>query len=434
MNSGIPKMFHRVCGKEMISLVVDAAAQPGSARTIIVVSSESQAIKDILGEKASYVTQAEQNGSGNALLQAKGMIEDVETVVALNADVPLLRAETLASMLRLHREREACVTLLTACVDSPGDLGRVVRDSSGRVVEIVEYRDADEETRAITEVNGGVYCFRASWLWPNLAALAPSSNGEYYLTDVISAATEQGMVVESVMPESSQEILGVNTRVDLARAEAALRQAVRRTWMLSGVTMPDPASVYIDLDVELGQDTIVLPNTHISGRTRIGPRCIIGPNSMIDGSEIGEGCEILASVVEGATLDEAVHVGPFSHIRPGSQLESGVHIGNFAEVKKSRLGRGARSGHFSYLGDAEIGAHVNIGAGTVTCNYDGVRKHRTLIEDDAFIGSDSMLVAPVTIGARSTTGAGAVVTRDVPADSMAVGIPARLRPKRKGRS
>jgi bifunctional UDP-N-acetylglucosamine pyrophosphorylase/glucosamine-1-phosphate N-acetyltransferase len=236
------------------------------------------------------------------------------------------------------------------------------------------------------------------------------------------------------MPESSQEILGVNTRVDLARAEAALRQAVRRTWMLSGVTMPDPASVYIDLDVELGQDTIVLPNTHISGRTRIGPRCIIGPNSMIDGSEIGEGCEILASVVEGATLDEAVHVGPFSHIRPGSQLESGVHIGNFAEVKKSRLGRGARSGHFSYLGDAEIGAHVNIGAGTVTCNYDGVRKHRTLIEDDAFIGSDSMLVAPVTIGARSTTGAGAVVTRDVPADSMAVGIPARLRPKRKGRS
>jgi bifunctional UDP-N-acetylglucosamine pyrophosphorylase/glucosamine-1-phosphate N-acetyltransferase len=320
---------------------------------------------------------------------------------------------------------------LTSTLAKPDGFGRVLRSSSGSITGIIEESEADESMLAITEVNCGVYCFRATWLWENLASLPPSPRGEIFLTDLIARAVQQGLPVESVLSHDADETIGINNRVQLAEAEAVLRQRIRARWMLNGVTMSDPASVYIGASAELGEDTTVLPNTHIIGRSRIGANCEIGPNSIIEDSTIGNSCKIIASFIEGSTLGEGVDVGPFSHIRPGTHLESDVHIGNFAEVKNSHLGPGTKSGHFSYIGDAKLGANVNIGAGTVTCNFDGDGKNQTTIGDDAFIGSDTMLVAPVEIGARASTGAGSVVTRDVPPDMVAIGMPARTLPKKK---
>ena len=434
MRSRTPKVLHPVCGEAMIGLVLDAASATGFESTVVVVGSDSQEIRETLGDDVGYAVQHEPLGTGHALLQARPLLQGVDTVAVIHGDVPLIRPETLRSMLRLHAEREACITLLTARVASADDLGRIVRDGDGSITAIVEDSEADDETRAIAEVNGGAYCFSTAWLWSSLESLAPSPQGELYLTDLISAAVRQGMTVASFETKDLDEVLGINTRVHLSMAEAALRRRIRERWMLSGVTMPDPVSVYIDAGAELGQDTVVLPNTHVRGASTIGRECEIGPNTIVDSSRVGDRCRVVASVIEGATVEDDVTVGPFGHLRPGSFLETGVHIGNFAEVTRSRLGRGSRSGHFSYIGDAEVGTNVNVGAGTVTCNYDGTAKHATRIEDDALIGSSSMLVAPVTVGARAATGAGAVVTRDVPPDQMAVGVPARSRPKKTRRS
>lgn len=426
MKSRVPKVLHRICGKEMVNLVVGTARQAGFSTVVVVVPPQAEAIRQAVGEGVRFAQQAEALGSGHALLQAREALHGVDTIAVLSGDVPLVRPETLSRLTRLHLEREACITLLTSRLTRPDGLGRVVRDSAGRIIAIVEESEADETTRAIAEINAGVYCFRTSWLWQNLGGLSPSAKGEIYLTDLVALAARQGVPVESIESADPHETLGVNNRVQLAEAEAVLRQRIREHWMLQGVTMPDPSSVYIDADVVLGQDTLVLPNTHIRGRTRIGDNCEIGPNSVIEDCVIASGCKVIASFMEGGRLDEGVDVGPFSHIRPGSHLERGVHIGNFAEVKNSRLGPESKSGHFSYIGDSDVGANVNIGAGTITCNYDGVRKNKTVIGDDAFIGSDTMLVAPVTIGPRSATGAGSVVTKDVPPDSLAVGVPARV--------
>lgn len=432
MKSRTPKVLHRICGREMLSLVVGAAREAGLEHTVVVVPRDSKAIRDALGDRVSYAEQSEPLGSGHALLQAQAAVGDAYGVVVLSGDVPLIRPDTLKEMLRRHRARRACVTLLTSTLTAPDGLGRVVRSPSGEVAAIVEESDADEATLGIREVNGGTYCFDAAWLWENLPGLTPSRKGEIYLTDLIALAVQQGMTVEPVQSKYAYETLGVNNRIQLAEAEGVLRQRIRERWMLSGVTMPDPSSVYIDDTAELGEDTLVLPNTYIRGSTRIGRDCEIGPGSIIADSAIGDGCKVVASVIEGSTLEDGVDIGPFSHLRPGCYLEKGVHVGNYVEIKNSRLKSGTKSGHFSYIGDAELGANVNIGAGTITCNYDGEKKNRTVIGDDAFIGSDTMLVAPVTVGERAATGAGAVVTRDVPPDTLAVGVPARILPKRSG--
>ena len=427
MKSRLPKVLHQVCGRAMVALVVDAAREAKIDSTMVVVSTDSQAIRDTLGDAVSYVEQAKPLGTGHALLQTRDSLRGVDNVAVLHGDVPLIRPETLTSMMDLHRRSGASITLLTSVFPSPDGLGRVLRGASGRVTGIVEESEADDATRSINEVNSGIYCFRSAWLWPNLDALEPAPGGEVYLPDLVQMASKQGELIADVQAGHPQEVLGVNTRIQLAEAEAAMRQAIRDRWMLSGVSMSEPASVYIDLDVEIGMDTVVHPNTHISGATSIGAGCQIGPNSIVRDSRIGAGGKVVSSVVEGSTLEDGVEVGPFSHVRPGCHLESGVRIGSFGEVSRSRLGRGTVSAHFSYIGDADVGANVNIGAGTVTCNFDGVNKNRTRIEDEAFIGSDSMLVAPVTVGARSRTGAGSVVTNDVPPDSLVVGVPARVR-------
>ena len=418
MKSAMPKVLHPVCGKPMVALVAEAAAGSDVGATVVVVPPESEAIRSTLGGSVAYVEQSGPLDGGRALLRARDNLQRVDNVAVLYGNVPLITAETLTAMAEVHERSGAAVTLLTAAARPPDGLPRVVRDSSGRVTHTVE----DDGDRGTHEVDAGIYWFRSEWLWRNLDSVGRSPGG-----DLLRAASEQGEVVADVATDSPGEAIGVNTRVQLAEAEEAMRRAVREKWMLAGVTMREPSSVYVDAGVRIGQDTVIHPNTHLCGATVVGPDCEIGPDSTIRDATLGAGCRIVSSVVTGATLENGVEVGPFSHIRPGSHLESGVRIGSFGEVSRSRLGRGARSAHFSYIGDTEIGANVNIGAGTVICNFDGVEKHRTQIEEGAFIGSGSMLVAPVTIGARARTGAGAVVTRDVPPDSLAVGIPARVR-------
>ena len=381
-----------------------------------------------------YAEQDKPLGTGHALLQAQALLSRVDNVLVTYGDVPLVRSETLGQMMALHQERNASLTLLTSTERSPDGLGRVLRDDSGSIIAVIEEREAETPILDITEVNSGIYCFRSQWLLNHLPQLSSSSSGEIYLTDLVSIAAKDGVTIENVVSKDAWEILGVNDRVQLAQAEEVMRQRIRERWMLEGVTLPEPGSVYLDATVELGQDTVVHPNTHISGKTKIGRACIIGPNTLIYDSVVGEGCRILGSVVEGSILEEDVEVGPFSHIRSGSHIERDVHIGNYAEIKMSRLGRGTKMGHFSYIGDATLGTNVNVGAGTVTCNFDGQRKHQTIIGDDVFIGSNSMLVAPLCIGEGSATGAGSVVTQDVPPNSLAVGVPTRISPRQKERT
>ena len=426
MRSGLPKPLHRVCGKEMVALVADAARAAGMDRQVLVVPPDAAAVRDLLGGHATYVEQPEPLGTGHALLQARDSLNGVDEITVMTADAPLVRPESLESVGDEHRKSNASITLLTAMMDDPGDLGRVIRNGHG-VSAIVEHGAADSETLSIREVNSGVYRMRTSWLWPALASLVPSENGEVLLTDLVASAVQSGDRVASVVVGEASEVMGVNDRVQLAEAEAVMRRRLRKLWMLRGVGMPHPESVYIDVGVEIGSDTVIMPNTHVTGRTGIGSGCIIGPNSVVTDSTIGDYCTVQSSMVAGAELEDHVEVGPFSNIRPGSRVETDARVGTSVEVKGSRIGRGARVHHFSYIGDAELGAQVNVGAGTVTCNFDGKDKHATRIGDGAFIGSGTMLVAPVDIGPNARTGAGAVVTRDVPEGTLVVGVPARVR-------
>lgn len=425
MKSRIPKVLHRVCGQEMVALAVKRARQVGDPDVVVVIPPDSEGIRTLLADSVHYVVQDQARGSGHALLAAKDVASQYEQITVLYADVPLLRSETVEALKRTHMHQNAAVTVLTFKPEEIRGLGRVVRDDDGNMVRIVEEAEVDNATKAADEANTGVYCFNGTWLWENLEAVKPSSNGEFYLTDLIGIASDQGEVVADLLLEDPTEALGVNDRTQLARAEAILRHRICEKWMLAGVTITDPLTTYIDLEAKIGQDTIILPNTHIQGDSVIGENCEIGPNSMIYNGVVGEGCLITSSVVRDAKLSDRVSVGPYSHVRPGSVLSSKVRLGNYAEVKNSRIGSFTRIGHFSYLGDADVGSNVNIGAGTITCNFDGENKHETEIGDGALIGSGTMLVAPVTVGAGAKTGAGSVVTKNVSPNTLVIGSPAR---------
>lgn len=426
MKSAIPKVLHPIAGRTMLSWVIKACRQAADEIVTIVVGSEMATHQHDQQGGFKFVEQSERLGTGHALHQAEAALKSrCDQVLVVNADMPLLRGETLVRLVEEHARSGAVLTLLAVNSHDPRGFGRLVRDKEGNISHIVEEAHASPAELQIQELNAGAYCFEASWLWRALPRLELSPKGEYYLTDLVKLAAGEGLRVGHVSAQDEAEKIGVNTRIHLAEAEAAMRERINQEWMGRGVTLQDPATTYIGPQVQIGRDSLILPNTHLEGETVIGENCRIGPNSIIRDSRIGDGCEVEASVVEGAQLAEGVDVGPFSHLREGAILETGVHVGNFGEIKNSHLGPGVKVGHFSYLGDATIGADVNIGAGTVTCNFDGEKKNPTTIDEDAFIGSDTMLVAPVRIGSRARTGAGSVVTKDVPADSVAVGVPAR---------
>ena len=433
MKSRTPKPLHRIAGREMLSWVRHAVSETRVGSTVTVVGPEFPVDCGDSSNGARQVVQRERLGTGHALLQTEALLAGrADHVLVLNGDMPLISSDTLNLMMDRHVGAEAALTLLSCEVEEPGHMGRVLRGGRGEITEIVEWRDAGPESLASNEVCCGAYCFRSEWLWPALRALQPASNGEFYITGLVETACRNGWPVEGVAPTNSYEALGVNDRADLARVTAVVFERTRQHLMADGVTLIDPPSTFVDAAVQVGMDTILQSGVIVQGTTRIGVGCDIGPNAVIKDSVIGDECRIQGSVIEGSSLADRVQVGPYCHLRPGTRLEEDVHIGNYVEVKETAVGRGTKVGHFSYLGDAEIGAGVNIGAGTVTCNYDGSAKHRTVIGDGAFIGSDSMLVAPINIGARAVTGAGSVVTKDLPEGALAFGVPAREKPRIEG--
>jgi bifunctional UDP-N-acetylglucosamine pyrophosphorylase/glucosamine-1-phosphate N-acetyltransferase len=426
MRSSLPKVLHPLAGRSMVRHVLEAARAAGFERRHVVVSPASaDAVRAVLGAAVSYVVQPEPRGTGDAAACAREAAGECDHVLVLNGDVPLITGETLARLARAHDAQSNDLTFLTAQADDAEEYGRVQRDADGRVLGVVEAPERGEASEGPAEINAGQYCFRAAWLWPRLETLPRSANGEYYLTSLISSAVDEGAAVQAELADAD-EVRGINDREQLAQVEALLRRRINRDHMLAGVTITDPATTYIDADVTIGQDTVVEPNTHLRGATSIGTACQVGPNSSLRDANVGDRCRIVSSTVEEATLDDGVTMGPYSRLRPGAHLCAGVEMGNFAEVKNARLGRGVKMHHFSYIGDAEVGDGTNIGAGTVTCNFDGLVKHRTVIGKGVFIGSDSMLVAPLSIGDGARTGAGSVVTKDVPAGALAVGAPARI--------
>jgi len=426
MKSDLPKVLHCLCGRPMLAYVVDAARELTGARPLVVVGHRAELVRQALGDSAASVVQEPQLGTGHAVMQAQAALEGkADTVLVLYGDTPFITVETLRAMLDHHTREQATATILTFRPADPLRLGRIVRDDAGHVRAIVEFKEATPDQLAIREVNSGILCFRADWLWSYIAGL-PVKHGERYLTDLVEVAVDEDGAV-AALEADADEVMGIDDRARLAWAEAKMRARINERLMLSGVTMLDPATTYVEASVTVGADTVIQPNTHLRGKTVIGRECSVGPNTIICDSTLGDRCKVQASVFEGATLEDDVDVGPFAHLRKGAYLCRHVHMGNFGEVKNSRLGQGAKMGHFSYLGDADVGAEVNIGCGTITCNFDGVNKHKTVIGEGAFIGSDTMLVAPVNIGKRAKTGAGSVVTHDVPDNAVAYGVPARVK-------
>jgi bifunctional UDP-N-acetylglucosamine pyrophosphorylase/glucosamine-1-phosphate N-acetyltransferase len=426
MVSDLPKVMHPVNGKPLILYAVDTAIALGSNKPVIVVGNGAEKVRHAVGENAIFALQEKRMGTAHAVMAAENALKDFEgliTVVA--ADMPLLTVETIKHMVADQNEQDAPVTMLTVKTKDPHGFGRVLRGMDGKVRAIIEEAQASEEELRIDELNVGAYCFKSGWLWSALKKIKLSPKGEYYLTDLVSVAVDEGKTVRSILLNDEEEALGINNRVHLAEAEAIIRKRINNQYMLAGVSMIDPQQVYIEEGVKIGKDTILHPGTRLTGSTVIGEGCDIGPNTLIHSSTIGDHCHLLASVIEGAIVEDNVGMGPFCHLRKGAHLGKGVHMGNFGEVKDSHLSAGVKMGHFSYIGNAEIGEDVNIGAGTITCNFDGEHKHPTVIGEGAFIGSDTMLVAPVKIGKGAHTGAGSVVTHDVPDGETVVGVPAR---------
>jgi bifunctional UDP-N-acetylglucosamine pyrophosphorylase/glucosamine-1-phosphate N-acetyltransferase len=427
MKSSLPKVLHPLCGRPMLWYVLEALKSAATEKPVVVIGHGADAVQKYLGDAADCVLQEPQLGTGHAAMQAETLLKGkTDYVIITYADMPLLRAETFQRLVETQRLNSGPFSLLTVTADDPRGFGRIVRKADGTVEAIVEEYVATPEQQKIKELNAGAYCFKADWLWGALQRIEKNpQKGEYYLTDIVEIAVKGNLPVQAVLHDNFTETIGINTRVHLSEAEAAMRMRINQEHMLQGVSMMDPASTYIEAGVQIGRDTTIMPNTYLHGNTVIGEGNVIGPNTIIRDSKIGNRNKILASVLEGAVLEDDIDMGPFARLRKGAHLKSHVHMGNFGEVKDSTLHEGVKMGHFSYIGNADIGANTNIGAGTITCNFDGEKKHPTEIGEDVFIGSDTMLVAPLKLGNGARTGAGAVVTKNVPEDTLVVGIPAR---------
>ena len=424
MKSRLPKVLHEAAGLPLIDLVLRAADSLAPQSTTVVVGHFADQVKSALGKRLGlrFALQEPQLGTGHALMQAEPHLRaSTGTVVLLYGDVPLLRTATLRSLVDTHRASHAAATVITARMDDPRGYGRIVR-TNGRIAAIVEDKDATEAERRIDEINSGIYAFDLGPLFASLASLrAANAQGEYYLTDLVRTYADRRLTVETLKLEDSREITGVNSRKELADVTAILNARRNEALMTAGVTIVDPTSAWIGPDVSVGPDTIIHPNVHLEGRTRIGSGCVIHASVRIVDSSVDDGVVINNfCVITESHIASGARVGPFAHIRPESEIGESAHIGNFTEIKKTRVGKGSKANHLSYLGDTTIGDQVNIGAGTITCNYDGVRKHQTVIEDGAFIGSDTQLIAPVTVHAGAYVGTGTTVREDVPSGALAV--------------
>lgn len=421
MRSSRVKVLHEIAGRPMIEYVVRAAEKSGAERVVVVVGHQADEVRAALGDRVTYAYQEEPLGTGHAVLQAEEALVGAADVLVLYGDTPLIEADLLRRLVAGHRESGAAATLLTAELEDPTGYGRILRDERGAVARIVEQADAGPEELVIREVNTGIACFRRDDLFAALRAIRPdNAQGEYYLVDAVRVLREMGRPVHSIKTDEEAAVFGVNDRVALARAEALLRDRIRQRWMRAGVTLIDPGSTWIDEDVEIGPDTVIYPHTFIEAGSRIGAGCRLGPGAHIVASRLGDRVRVWYSVVEESEIGDDVRIGPYSHLRPGCRVASGVHIGNFAELKRAVIQPGTKVNHHSYLGDVEIGSGVNIGAGTVTVNYDGVRKHKTVIEDGAFIGCNVNLIAPVRVGRSAYVAAGSTINQDVPADALAI--------------
>lgn len=426
MKSNIPKVLHKLCGKPILHYCVEIAEEVTGEKPVVVVGHGAGDVKQTFEGQARFVLQQPQLGTGHAVLQTESMLrEGADLILVVTADMPLLQVGTLKKLVEIAEQNAGPVSMLTVVDENARGFGRIERDEGGNITAIVEEAQATAQQLLIKELNPSIYCFRGDWLWEALRRIPLSPKGEYYLTDVVGLAHVDGYVVQSIEVEDARETIGINTRQHLAEAEKLMRQRINQSWMEVGVTLIDPERCYIEAGVSLGRDTIVWPNTYLQGETVIGEASVIGPNSLICDSHIGNRCEVLASVLDRAFVEDDVDIGPFAHLRKGAHLCKGVHMGNFGEIKNSVLGPGTKMGHFSYIGDATIAESVNIGAGTITCNYDGEKKNQTEIGAGVFIGSDTMLVAPVKLGEGARTGAGAVVTKDVPPYTLVAGVPAR---------
>ena len=424
MKSADPKILHRAAGFPLIEHVLRAADTLSPATTVVVIGHQADRVKEALGIRLGlrFALQELQLGTGHALLQVEPHLAgETGTLVLLSGDVPLLRPATLRALVDTHINRGAAATVLTARVPRPQGYGRIVREQ-GRITAIVEEKDATAAERQIDEINSGVYAFALEPLFTALRSIgAANAQGEYYLPDLVKIYRARGLAVETVSLDDSREILGVNSRKELAEVNAILRATRNDELMASGVTLVDPASAWVGADVTVAPDTIIHPNVHLEGRTQIGGGCEIHSGVRIVDSTLDDGVVVNNfCVISESHIRAGARIGPFAHIRPQSDVGEGAHVGNFTELKKTTLGRGSKASHLSYLGDATIGEKVNIGAGTITCNYDGVHKHPTVIEDGAFIGSDSQLVAPVRIGKGAYVAAGSSIVEDVPAGSLGI--------------
>ena len=426
MQSAFPKVLHPLLGRPMIEYPLEAVRGAITEKPVIIIGHGAQAVREAVGDRAEYALQKELLGTGDAVNAARHLLEGrTDLVLVVNADLPLLQPASIKELVEMQRDNSGPISILTFSGNESRGFARILRSPEGGVIGIMEEKAATPSQLAIKEFNVGIYCFASQWLWENLKNIKLSSVGEYYLTDLVRMAADQGLPVQALALQDAKEALGINNRIHLAEAEAILRRRLNAEWMLAGVSMLDPERVYIEKGVTIGRDTTLFPDVYLQGKTVIGEGCEIGPNTMIKDSKIGSRCVVQMSVMEGAILEDEVSMGPFARLRTGAHLGKGVHMGNFGEIKNSNLGPGVKMGHFSYIGDAEIGENTNIGAGVVTCNFDGVKKNKTEIGANAFIGSDTMLRAPVKVGEGAYTGAGSVVTHDVPAHAVVAGVPAR---------
>ena len=425
MKSNLPKVLHSLAGKALIQYSLEVVRGISTQKPVLVISREAESVEQTISDLAEFVFQEKRLGTADAVRSARKKVEgNCDLVLVIYGDMPLLRKQTLNQLVEKQEKNSGPLTIATMQMDDSHGFGRIVREG-GKIKEIVEEAQATAKQKEIKELNVGAYCISSHWLWTALERIPVSPKGEYYLTDLVGLASREGSYVEAIQIADPEEAIGINNRAHLAEAEAILRKRINNNWMLDGVTIVDPERTYIEADVRIGKDTVILPNTYLKGQTIIGENCEIGPDTIITSTQVGNFCKILSSVLDYAILEDHVSMGPYCHLRKGAHLAKGVPMGNFGEVKESTLGEETKMGHFSYIGNATIGKNVNIGAGTITCNFDGRIKHPTEIGDDVFIGSDTMLVAPVKIGKRARTGAGSVVTKDVPEDTVVVGVPAR---------